>query len=709
MTNTPAGLAASLHFTPIIDWPLLAFLFAMGGALLAMSVLYHKRAIGWRLFVFLVFTLILLNPSLLKEERNYTKDVVAVVVDQSASQNFKKRAERTQKALAYIQKSLEQGNDFDVRTVYAPLDQNLSNRTDLFSALDQAMADVPAKRRAGVIIISDGQIHDIPQDFERHKDTYKDKYGPVHLLLSGRKDEKDRRIIITNASAYGLVGKHISVTYRIEDTSNIPQSEARVTLHQHDGTQRSFYVTTNKEQTLSLPITSVGQNFFTLSVDGASDEITLANNSAALLVNGVRDRLKVLLISGIPHSGERTWRDLLTSDPGVDLVHFTILREPNKMDYTPRKELSLIAFPFNELFNVKLYDFDLIIFDQYRVNNILPDVYFQNIVRYVRTGGAFLSSNGPAFAGRSSIYDTPLGDILPASPTGNVSENRYSPTVTALGHQHPVTRSMIWNNKTSAQSKKAPWGDWLRYIDIKAGRGDVLMSAGENPQKEKPLLILDRVDEGRVAQLSSDHIWLWSRGFDGGGPHAELLRRIVHWLMKEPELDERAFNVRVNKDQIIIEKQSLGKGEETLSVQFPDGKTQLIALKNNSHGLLVHKMQAQSLGIYAFEDVEGMRKSAIIGDISPLEFDGVITTTQRLQPLIKASGGTHIWLSEDEHPTLRASKKARRYGGSDWLALRKNGDFTVTRVKDIALLPEWASLLLLFCALLLLWWKEGRI
>jgi hypothetical protein len=703
--NAQAGLAASLHFTPIVDWPLLVVLFAMGAALLAMSALYHKRAIGWRLFVLSLFILILLNPSLLKEERSYTQDVAAIVVDQSASQGFEKRTERTKSALAYVQKTLEQENNFDVRISHAPSDKALSNRTDIFSALDQALADVPTKRRAGVIIISDGQIHDVPQDFERYKDTY----GPVHLLLSGRKDEKDRRIIVTNASAYGLVGKNISVTYKVEDTNNISQSEASVTLQYHDGTQRNFYVPVNEEQTLNLPITSAGQNFFTLSVDGVADEITLSNNKTALLVNGVRDRLKVLLISGIPHSGERTWRDLLTSDPGVDLVHFTILREPQKLDYTPRDELSLIAFPFDELFNVKLYDFDLIIFDQYRVNNILPDIYFQNIVRYVRMGGAFLSSNGPAFAGRSSIYDTPLGDILPASPTGHISENKYTPTITELGDNHPVTKSLVWNNKVSASNQEEPWGDWLRYIDIKANRGDILMSAGKDAEKEKPLLILDRVDKGRVAQLSSDHIWLWSRGFDGGGPHAELLRRIVHWLMKEPELDERAFNVHVNKNQIIIEKQSFDKNEETLSMQTPDGETSLITLKKNTQDILVHKMQAENLGIYAFEDVQNMRKSVIIGDINPLELDGVITTPEIMQPLIKSTGGTYIWLSETQHPTLRASKKAQRYGGSNWLALRQNEDFTVTRVKDIALLPEWASLLLLFSALLFLWWKEGRI
>ena len=453
-----------------------------------------------------------------------------------------------------------------------------------------------------------------------------------------------------------------------------------------------------------MPIEHPGQNVFSLEVEGVRDEITLANNKTAILVNGVRDRLKVLLVSGIPHSGERTWRDLLTSDPGVDLIHFTILREPQKFDYTPKRELSLIAFPFQELFEIKLYDFDLIIFDRYRVNNILPDRYFHNIVKYVREGGAFLEASGPAFSGRRSVYDTPLGDILPGSPTGSIVENKYTPSITKLGHQHPVTKSLIWNNKAMSFGEPENWGSWLRYIDIKPVRGDTLMNGAE----EKPLLILDRVEEGRVAQISSDHIWLWSRGYEGGGPHAELLRRIVHWLMKEPELDELALDIRVNQNVITVQKQGYGKTEEIIAMTTPDGENLTITLKADASGILTYKHKAKSLGIYAFEDVNGTRKFAIIGDLNPPELSGVITTDKNLKPLIDASGGTTIWLDDVPKPKVSVSKNARRYGGSNWLALKQNDDYTVAGVRDIALFPEWMTLLILFSILLLLWWREGQ-
>ena len=692
-------LSTTLHLTPALGDMWLAGIIFIGCILLALSFVRYKRGIIMRTVMFIAFILALLNPSILKEDRNYVNDVATIVVDQSFSQNIENRKERTTEALSYLQKELKRTNAFDVRIVKAPKTGALFNRTDLFDALDQSLTDVPKKRRAGVIFLTDGQIHDIPTNEARME-----SYGPVHALLSGKKNEKDRQIIVTHASAYGLVGKDINIKYKVEDTKNINKFNAEVTLTLHDGTQKSFYVPVNKEQSLTLPIDHPGQNVFSLEVEAVSDEITKANNKTAILVNGVRDRLKVLLVSGIPHSGERTWRDLLTSDPGVDLVHFTILREPKKFDITPKRELSLIAFPFRELFEIKLYDFDLIIFDRYRVNNILPKKYFRNIVRYVREGGAFLEASGPAFSSRRSVYDTPLGDILPGSPTGNIVEDSYRPSITKLGHQHPVTKSLIWKNEVLEENKKEHWGPWLRYIDIKQTKGDALLSSVNN----KPLLILDRVDQGRVAQISSDHIWLWSRGYKGGGPHAELLRRIVHWLMKEPELDEQALIVRVNQNIITIEKQAFGKSEESIAMTTPSGENEVIKLTLSKPGVLSYKHNAEELGIYAFEDTNNTRKFAIVGDLNPLELSGVITTEDKLAPITKASNGTTIWLDDVPRPDISITNNARRYGGSNWLALKRNNDYTVTGVRNIALLSEWMTLCLLFAVLLMLWWREGR-
>ncbi len=141
----------------------------------------------------------------------------------------------------------------------------------------------------------------------------------------------------------------------------------------------------------------------------------------------MRDKLRVLLVSGEPHAGERTWRNLLKSDASVDLVHFTILRPPEKQDGTPINELSLIAFPTRELFQQKIGEFQLIIFDRYARQGVLPIIYFDNITRYVRDGGAVLVAAGPDYASQTSLWRTPLDAILPAEP----DRQRHRPGVPA--------------------------------------------------------------------------------------------------------------------------------------------------------------------------------------------------------------------------------------------------------------------------------------
>lgn len=695
-----SSAATSLHFSPLLDPFWLWTIVIVGIVLLAISFITYRRGLIWRTLAFIVFVLALLNPSLLKQDREPVRDVAVIVVDKSYSQSFGERQSRTDQALSYLTQRLEEMDLFDVRVIDAPPVNILQNRTDLFETLDQSISDVPQKRRAGMIFLTDGQIHDVPQN-----EAMFETYGPVHALLTGEKDEKDRQIVITNAPAYGLVGKNVTVKFRVQDTENIKQQNTLVTLRMHNGVERVISTPIGTEQTVVLPIEHASQNIFSLSVEGVKNEITLANNKAPIIINGVRDRLKVLLVSGIPHAGERTWRNLLTSDPGVDLVHFTILREPQKLDYTPKNELSLIAFPFRELFEIKLYDFDLIIFDRYHVNNVLPRHYFENIARYVREGGAFLEASGPVYATRRSIYQTPLGDILPAAPTGRVFEEAYKPTLSSLGERHPVTESLIWNNQQASPDEAPPWGAWLRAVEIENKRGDVLM----NGVKDEPLLILDRVGKGRVAQLSSDHIWLWSRGYDGGGPHAALLRRIVHWLMKEPELDDRALDIIQTKNSIAVRKQNFANTpEEGIAMTKPNGEQEIITLKATDNGLLEYKFTAQELGIYSFQDINGTRKFAIIGDVNPPELQGVITTDEILQPLIATSKGTSMWLDETPTPAIRAYQDARRYGGSNWIGLKRNNDFTVQSVRNTPLLPSWATLLIALSALVFLWWREGK-
>jgi hypothetical protein len=300
-------------------------------------------------------------------------------------------------------------------------------------------------------------------------------------------------------------------------------------------------VPVNRSVTLPVTLQRGGLNVLQIATPEVEGELTGRNNGAIVSINGVRDRLRVLLVSGEPYAGERTWRNLLKSDSAVDLVHFTILRPPDKQDFVPVFELSLIAFPTQELFMEKVDEFDLIIFDRYKRRGILPNLYLENVARYVREGGALLISSGEDFAGAESLYRSPLREVMPVEPTARVIEEGFHPTVSEVGRRHPVTEGLEAHAPRPPEEDGTPgWGRWFRLAEVQAIGGNTVMEGPEG----RPLLVLDRQGEGRVAMLTSDQAWLWSRGFEGGGPQLELLRRLAHWMMGEPELEEEALSRR---------------------------------------------------------------------------------------------------------------------------------------------------------------------
>ena len=516
--------------------------------------------------------------------------------------------------------------------------------------------------------------------------------------MSGQKSEVDRRIVLHQAAAYGIFGQEVSIEFSVEQEGVGGINEnAQVVLKGDKYGDRLYQLALGERKTVRIPIAHAGANIFELTTPETANEITTANNKAAVVVNGVRDRLKVLLVSGQPHAGGRTWRDLLKSDPGVDLVHFTILREPRKLDATPQNELSLIAFPFRELFEIKLYDFDLIVFDRYKVNQILPDHYFENIARYVREGGALLVSSGPDFIGETSLANTALIDIFPALPQSQIFRKSFKPMISQDGARHPITES-LGDDKT--------WGNWLRQIQITPRRGAVLMTGID----DHPLLVVNREQEGRVAQLASDHIFLWSRGYDGGGPSIDLLRRTVHWLMKEPELDEEALRISVENDAVIaLMRPGFSQKSPAITVTRPDGTVENFDLVQDEGKTWRFNLRADQLGVYRFEEADGSHHFTIIGDADPPELQAVLTSDLPLKKLVMASRGGFLWTDDYSTPDVRLMRDGeRRYAGRGWIGLRKNNAFVVNGVTAVPLLPLWLLALLLSGASVWAWWREGR-
>ena len=670
-------------------------------------------ALAWRVTTAGVLVAALANPSFIVEDREALSDIAIVVVDESLSQSIGGRAEDTRRALEEVEAKLAGRNDLELRVVRVspasdPASIEASNAppagTRLFAALENAMAEIPRNRFAGAMFITDGQIHDVPEipaDFSLG--------GPLHVLLSGDKDAGDRRLSVVQSPGYGIVGQSVRLTLRIDEPAAVRTRQAQVTIRR-DGEKggRKILAPVGSDHTIELVVDRGGPSVYDISVAAGPAELTLANNRVIVVVNGIRDRLRVLLVSGQPHPGERTWRNLLKADPSVDLVHFTILRPPEKQDGTPVRELSLIAFPYRELFEIKLNEFDLIIFDRYRRMGVLPSIYLRNIADYVLAGGALLEAAAPSRSPSTSLYRTDLARVLPGEPSGDILSEPFRARVTQKGRRHPVTASLP-GLPPPGSDKPPQWGRWFRQIDAIPRSGTVIMDGIE----KRPLLILDRVGEGRVAQLLSDHIWLWARDFEGGGPHDELLRRLAHWLMKEPELEEERLGAVVRANRLEITRRSLEPVEAPVEVTFPSGRTELVVLEEAGQGRAVGDLIIDEAGLYQLTD--GTRSTlAGVGALNSVELSDVTATDVLLRPLVTATGGGITWLADKPVPDIRHNPRGRDMANvgpnasAQWLAFQSNSAFTVTGIRTLPLLPALLLLFLTAATLLLAWRREGR-
>ncbi|MEI9990899.1 MAG: hypothetical protein WDM86_12740 [Rhizomicrobium sp.] len=685
----------SIDFAPHVP---LALLWAAIGIAVALTILsFALRARGaWaRALVFAALIFVIANPLIVNETHSPLPDVMAIVIDRSQSMGVGDRKAQEDAALAAIKKQLAGDKTLEVReSVVATTATGEDNGTQLFAGLNAALADVPPERIAGAILITDGEVHDAPAP---------DKlsiHAPIHALIAGRRGEKDRKLTIVSAARFAIVGQSAPMVVRIDDFGSGGGGTAQIELR-IDGTSLGAQtVPVGQNATLQIPVKHGGENVVEVEAEPGPSELTLQNNRAVVTVSGVRDRLRVLLVSGEPHAGERVWRNLLKSDPSVDLIHFTILRPPSKQDPTiPVNELSLIAFPTQELFSEKLDSFDLVIFDRYSERGILPLPYFENLADYVDNGGALLVSSGPEFAGPMGISHTPLAAVLPAQPTGEIVTQAFKPVVTAQGLAHPVTRDLPGSN---TETSPPSWGRWFRVIGANKIAGETLMSG----PGDRPLLVLDNVRKGRVAELLSDQVWLWARGFEGGGPQAELLRRLAHWLMKEPELEEERLAATIADGRIAVERRTMADSAKPVTLTYPSGKTATLTLSKVEPGVWRASAKADELGLYRLTDGT-LTAVAAAGPLNPKEVADMRATQTILSPIADASGGSVHWLA-DGVPDVRRVGASGNASGANWIGLRANGAYRVTSVEQQPLLPSWLALLLLLGTLLIAWRIEGR-
>jgi len=691
-----------LGFDPLLPWSLVAAVAGIALLIALWSLWRGLRGWAWRGLAGLAAAAALAGPALESGIRNKLSDIVILLDDRSASQSLPGRTEQTDAAIGQLTRQLSALPDTEIRRVTVADDPD---GTLIGAALSRALAAEPQARVAGLIAVTDGLAHDAPL-------LPIDAPAPVHLLKTGQPGDWDRRLVIEEAPAYGLIDQPVTIRLRVEDQGAVPPEIAGTPARLHvlvDGEEdRSLDLPPGVPLDLPVVPEHAGQNVVSIGFDApdaAVPELTDRNNAVALQIQGVRDRLRVLLVSGEPHAGERTWRNLLKSDANVDLIHFTILRPPDKMDAVPVDEMSLIAFPTQELFMERIRDFDLIIFDRYRVRGILMPQYFDNIRRYVEEGGAVLVSAGPEMSTVESLNLSPMGMILPGRPTGRIFEEPFLPRLTEEGLRHPVTAGL---SGAPTEGSETHWGRWLRMSQVIPNpRAQVVMTGAG----DEPLLIMDRVGKGRVAMLTSDQVWLWGRGFEGGGPQLELLRRIAHWSMKEPELEEEALLADVASGlTVTITRRTMAERAKPVRITGPDGTTRTLDLTEAGPGRFTARWTAPEPGLYRLTDGEITRVMAL-GPAAPREFEETVATSSALGPLVEKTRGAVLDLSAGI-PDLRTVREGRPAHGrgvaGDWIAITPRGAASTSGITHQPILPPWGWLLLVAGLALAGWLSEGR-
>ena len=684
-------MTRSVLFDPLIGLPILWGLAAF--ALIMLILALWRGLKGWPLRSLAAITLLaaLANPVLQEEDRKPLSDIIILVVDDSSSQQLSDRPTQTESAVKAVRAEVAALPNTELRVVR--FGDGAEDAGSLaMTALAEAIAAEPRARLAGAIMITDGQVHDLG--------LAPSLPAPLHVLLTGKKTDWDRRLIVTDAPAFAIIGEEFKLKLKVEDQGAVPASigpEADLTITVDADEPVTYSVPVGEELELPVKLPHGGMNVLQFSLAPAEGELTDRNNAAVVQINGVRDRLRVLLVSGEPHAGERVWRNLLRSDASVDLVHFTILRPPEKQDGVPVDELSLIAFPTRELFVEKIKEFDLIIFDRYRMRGILPMSYIENVVDYVRTGGTVLVAAGPEFGAVDSLWRTPLADILPVVPTSQVITGGFRPELTDLGRRHPVTEGL------EKLAPKGGWGRWFRLMELQARSGQVVMSG----PRELPLLVLDRVGEGRVAVLASDQAWLWGRGYEGGGPQLELLRRLAHWMLKEPELEEEALTATARSDVLTITRRTIAETPPgPLTITAPDGTSVELTLPQVEPGKYQIDWKAPMLGLYRLEQ-GNLTRVVGVGPSAPREFVETIANATSLAPVVAPMQGGIVPI-DSGLPALREVREGRPAAGRGWLGITPRGAHITQDLRIVQLLPAWLLLVLASLLAIASWLIEGR-
>ena len=460
------------------------------------------------------------------------------------------------------------------------------------------------------------------------------------------------------------------------------------------------YLSPNKSYKIPLPTLSIGKNILEIRTEETNIEISKLNNYQIHEIEGIQDKLKVMLISGEPNMGLRNLRNILNSDPNIELLHFTILRPPTKRDLTPVKELSLIPFPTQELFAADISKFNLIIFDQYGLQGILPPKYLDNISKFVVSGGALLDIVGKKHLTKDSLINSPIKQILPTIPLENLNNKSFKPELTKVGKRHPIT------NKLKDNYKEKPWGEWTNYTRSQLTSGKVLLN-----YENDPLLVVDNVGKGRVVQMLSSDSWIWQKSLDNKGPLIELIRNIIQWLLKNPKLDEDFISLNKENNLIKIKLNSISSGDIYAEIVTPSKEFLKFKLKDTGNGIFEGEFKSLERG--KFQMIwQDKTKYFIINDMNNKEVEEITSTDYKIKSYVEKNNtftkNFNILWNDQSTPKVLKIYNNKILGGKNWIGVIEKNVPKMSENSKQKLFNWYTIFMFLVFLIFLSWYKEGK-
>jgi uncharacterized membrane protein len=570
-----------VSLSPLPGWALGLLTLALGlGVVLAAVGLRRESSparrlvlVALRLLAGLAALFLLLEPGVRTLQTSRVKNRMAVLVDRSASMGLpaspggESRNAAVAETLARIAPGLKALEDrFTVEVIgfepaLLPVSEQIlrttpprGSRTDLLAALRALRATDTggSKKLSGVLLFSDGADNAelLAGVSPRAKAELAALGFPVSTVQVGDPSLVDVGLENLKVDDFAFVRNAVTVEVELR-VRGLPGRKVPVVLEREGqvlGTRTVQVTGSDETHPVSFTFTpdQTGRFVYTLSAEVFPGEAVIENNTRSFVLKIIRDRVRVLLVVGRPSWDERFLRGLLRQDANVDLVSFYILRTSSDDTQTrnPERELSLIPFPMEEIFDAKLNTFDVVIFQNFGHADPQLSIaqYERKLEQYVANGGALVAIGGDrAFGDGRSLYPV-LDRALPVDSVGQTaSVAPYRVHLTAEGQRNPVTRVLPTAAASLAAWDELPTGSGVNQVRAKPGATVLLDHPGLLLDgKPAPVLALWDHGRGRAMALMTDDSWSWAFTVHRTGDPSRLYDRFwgnaLRWLVRDPDL-----------------------------------------------------------------------------------------------------------------------------------------------------------------------------